>query len=69
MTPKQVAKARRMIARHGYARRRIRKIRRQWGYWDQMLIENLETNAEECLRQMERLLKKVNWYSEKYLYV
>lgn len=58
-----------MIARHGYARRRICKIRRQWGYWDQMLIENLETNAEECTRQMERLLKKVKWYNEKYLYV
>lgn len=63
MTPK---KARWLISRPWYAKWRIRKIKRQWGYWDQMLIENLAPSVGYCCRQMERLARKKAWYIKKY---
>jgi hypothetical protein len=44
----------------------MRKIKRQWGYWDEMLMEALAPSVGECTRQMERLAKKQQWYENKY---
>jgi len=63
MTPK---KARWLMRLPWYAKWRIRKIKRQWGYYDQLLMENLTPSIGECTRQMERLLKKEKWYRSKY---
>ena len=63
MTPK---KARWLMRRPWYVRWRMRKIKRQWGYWDEMLMEALTPSVGECTRQMERLVKKSQWYEKHY---
>jgi len=64
MTPK---KARWLMRRPWYAKWRIRKIRRQWGYYDQLLIENLTPSVGECCRHLERLARKEEWYVKRYI--
>lgn len=54
------------MRRPWYPAWRIRKLKRQWGYWDEMLMERLTPYVGECTRQMERLLKKEKWYRNKY---
>ena len=63
MTPK---KARWLMRQPWYAKWRIRKIKRHWGYYDQLLMESLTPSVGECTRQMERLLKKEEWYKKSY---
>lgn len=54
------------MRRRWYARWRLRKIERQWGYFDEMLIECLASSVGECMKQMDRLLKKEKWYKDRY---
>lgn len=63
MTPKT---ARWLMRQPWYVKWRMRKIKRQWGYWDELLMESLASPVEKCTNQMERLLKKEKWYRAKY---
>lgn len=54
------------MRRWWYPRWRIRKIHRQYGYWDQLLLEDLTPSVGECVRNMERLMNKEQWYIKRY---
>lgn len=65
MTPKHVATARRIIQKPWYKSWRIRQLKREFRRWDRILLKDLTPSVGTCVRNMERIARKQEWYNAK----
>ena len=64
MTPKQVARARRIIGRPWYAHFRAWKMHKMFEHWDHILTHSRMPD-DVCCRHIYRYAKKEAWYKRK----
>ena len=65
MKPNHIARARRFICKRWYWRLRILKQRKMYSIWDNMLISCQNKDIPICCHELERYLKKEEYYMEK----
>lgn len=65
MTPKQAAKARRIIAKPWYNHYRAWKMHKMFHHWDEILQHDTHIGTDYCCKMLLRYAVKEAWYINK----